>query len=143
MSHTQDRVMITPAISLYMFEGDTQVFVKQNNFKVLNSTCVKVTADTNRSQEELLGRCQGTSQKAEMGIFNEDAFCRIFGTVLKNSLNDSFTEHLGLPVFLARCILFTGLSLIPNCTSPLIRALIFDSPDWQLQWRDTGGTVSN
>ena len=58
-----------------------------------------------------------------------------------NSINDSFTAHLGLAFFLARCILLTGLSLIPVCTSPLIRALRFDSPDWQLQWRDTGGTV--
>ena len=51
MSHTQDMVMITPEISLEIFEGDIQVFVEQNKFKVLNSTCVKVTADTNRSQE--------------------------------------------------------------------------------------------
>ena len=43
--------MITPAISLEIFKGDIQVFTKQNTFKVLNSTCVKVTADTNRSQE--------------------------------------------------------------------------------------------
>ena len=50
--------------------------------------------------------------------------------------------HLGLPFFLARCILLTGLSLIPAGTSPQIRALRFDSPDWQLQWQDTGGTVS-
>ena len=79
-------------------------------------------------------------------IFNGDGFleevvCRIFGTVLMNFLNDSFTAHLGLPCFLARCILLAGLSLIPACTSPITRTLRFDSPDWQLQWRDTGGTV--
>ena len=59
-----------------------------------------------------------------------------------NSLNYSFTAHLGLPFFLARCILLTGLRLISACTSPLIRALRFDSPDWQPQWRDSGGTVN-
>ena len=69
-------------------------------------------------------------------------FGRIFGTVLMIYLNDSFTAHSKLPFVLARCILLTGLSLIPACTSPLIRALRFDSTDWQLQWRDTGGTVS-
>ena len=58
-----------------------------------------------------------------------------------NFLNNSYTAHLGLHFFLVRHILLTGLSLIPVCTSPLIRALRFDSPDWQLQWRDTGGTV--
>ena len=58
-----------------------------------------------------------------------------------NSQNYSFTAHLGLTFFLARCILLTGLSLIPACTSPLIRALRFDSPDWQLQRRDTWVTV--
>ena len=52
MSHTQDMVMITPAISLAIFEGDIQVFVKQNNFKVLNSTCVKVTAEVKNSLRE-------------------------------------------------------------------------------------------
>ena len=46
-----------------------------------------------------------------------------------------------LPFFLARCILLTGLSLIQACTSTLIWALRFDSPYWQLQWGDTGGTV--
>ena len=51
MSHTQDMVMITPAIYLEIFEGEILVFVQQNNFKVLSSTCVKVTADTNRSQK--------------------------------------------------------------------------------------------
>ena len=75
-----------------------------------------------------------------MVVFNGDGFHEevvgmIFGTVLMNFLNDSFTAHLGLPLFLARCILLTGLSLIPA------RALRLDSPDWQLQWRDTGGTV--
>ena len=51
MSHTQDIVMITPAISFQIFEGEIWVFEPQNDFKVLSSTCVKVTADTNRSQE--------------------------------------------------------------------------------------------
>ena len=51
MSHGEDMVMTTPAISLEIFEGEILIFVKQNNFKVLNSTCVKVTADTNISQE--------------------------------------------------------------------------------------------
>ena len=51
MSHSGDMVMITPAISLEIFEGEIFVFVKQNNLKVLNSTCVKVTADTNKSEE--------------------------------------------------------------------------------------------
>ena len=51
MSHTQEMVMITPATSLEIFEWEILVFVKQNNFKVLNSTCVKVTADNNKSQE--------------------------------------------------------------------------------------------
>ena len=73
--------------------------------------------------------------------FLEEDFCRIFGTVLMNFLNDSFAAHLGLPFFLVRHILLTGLSLIPVGTSPLIRALRFDSPDWQLQCQDKGGTV--
>ena len=73
--------------------------------------------------------------------FFEEVFCRIFETVLMNFLNDSFSSYLGLPFFLARCILLTGLSLIPACTSPLIQALRFDSPECQLQCRDTGGTV--
>ena len=51
MSHTQDMVMITATFSLEIFGGEILVFVKENNYKVLNSTCVKVTADTNRSQE--------------------------------------------------------------------------------------------
>ena len=51
MSHTQDMVMITPAISLESFKGEILVFVKLNYLKVLNLTYVKVTADTNRSQE--------------------------------------------------------------------------------------------
>ena len=58
-----------------------------------------------------------------------------------NFLNNSFTAHLRLHFFLTRCILLTGLILIPACTSPLIRAQRFDSPDWQLQWQDTGGIV--
>ena len=83
---------------------------------------------------------------AQIVIFNgdgfiEEDFCRIFEAVLMNFLNDSFTAHLGLPFILVRHILLTGLSLIPACTSPLIRALRFDSPDWQHQWRDKGGTV--
>ena len=36
MSHTQKMVMITQAISLEIIEGEVLVFVKQNNFKVLN-----------------------------------------------------------------------------------------------------------
>ena len=51
MSPTQDMVMITPAISLKIFEEEISVFVKQNNFKLLNLTCVKVTADTYKSQQ--------------------------------------------------------------------------------------------
>ena len=50
MNHTQEMAMITPAISLEIFEGEILVFVKQNNFKVFNST---VTADNNESQEYL------------------------------------------------------------------------------------------
>ena len=61
---------------------------------------------------------------------------------LMNFLNNSFTAYLGLPFFLAKNKLLTGLRLIPACTSPLIRAPRFDSPDWQLQWRDTGGVFS-
>ena len=34
MSHTQDMVMITLAISLEIFEGELLVFVTQNYFKV-------------------------------------------------------------------------------------------------------------
>ena len=83
-----------------------------------------------------------------MVIFNgdgflEEVFCRIFGTVLMKFPSDSFTAHLGLPFFLSRCILLTGLSLILACTSPRILALRLDSPDWQLQWWDTGGTVTS
>ena len=33
MSHTQDMVMITTAISLEIFEGEILAFVKQNNLK--------------------------------------------------------------------------------------------------------------
>ena len=51
MSHTRKMVMITQAISLKIFEGEILVFVKINNFKILNSTCVKVMADINISQE--------------------------------------------------------------------------------------------
>ena len=51
MSHTQEMVMITLAISLEVFEGEILFFVNQNNFLVFNSTCVKVTADNNKSQE--------------------------------------------------------------------------------------------
>ena len=51
MSYTQDMVMIKSAIYLEIFEGEIKVFVKLNKFKVLNSTCVKVTADTNTSQK--------------------------------------------------------------------------------------------
>ena len=50
MSHPQDMVMITPEITLEIFEGEFFFFFKQNNFEVLNSTCVKVTADTKRGQ---------------------------------------------------------------------------------------------
>ena len=51
MSHTQDMAMITPGISLEIFEGESLVFCKTKQFKVLNSTCVMVTADNDRSQE--------------------------------------------------------------------------------------------
>ena len=73
--------------------------------------------------------------------FHEDVFSRIFRTFLMSILNNSFTAHLELSFFLFRCILLTGLCLIQACTSPLIRTLRFDSPDWQLQCQDTGGTV--
>ena len=63
MSHTQDMVMKTPAISLEIFEGGILVFVKQNNFKVVNSTCVKVTADTNISPKQPQGRRQEHPKK--------------------------------------------------------------------------------
>ena len=52
MSHTQDMVMITPAISLEIFEREICVLLQQNNFKVLSSSCVKVTADTNIISQE-------------------------------------------------------------------------------------------
>ena len=51
MSQIQDMVMITTAISLEIFDVEILVFLKQNNFKVLKSTCVKVTANTNKSQQ--------------------------------------------------------------------------------------------
>ena len=51
MSYTQDMGMITPAISFKIFEGEILVIVKQNNFKILNSAGVKVTADTSKSQQ--------------------------------------------------------------------------------------------
>ena len=51
MSHSRGMVMITPASSIEIFEEDILVFVKQNTFKVLNSTCLKVTADTKRSHQ--------------------------------------------------------------------------------------------
>ena len=51
MSHTQDMVMITLAFSLEIFEGNVLIFVVKKLFIVLNSTFVKVAADTNRSQE--------------------------------------------------------------------------------------------
>ena len=69
MSHTQDMVMVTSAISLEIFEGEIGVFVPQTNLKVLNSTCVKVTADTNRSQDLPSGKASGTTKKAQMVIF--------------------------------------------------------------------------
>ena len=43
--------MITPEISFEISKVDIFVFVKQNNFKVLNSACDKVTADTYKSQQ--------------------------------------------------------------------------------------------
>ena len=58
MSHAQDMVMTTQAISLEILKREILVFVKQNNFKILNSTCVKVTADINFSQEIPQGRRQ-------------------------------------------------------------------------------------
>ena len=39
MSHTQDMVMITPAISLEIFEGEILVFVKQNKLKLELNMC--------------------------------------------------------------------------------------------------------
>ena len=42
--------MITPAISFQIFEGEIWVLEPKNDFKVLSSTCVMITADTNRSQ---------------------------------------------------------------------------------------------
>ena len=50
MSHTQGMVMITPVILSEILEGEILVFVKQNHFEVLNSTCVDATADTNINQ---------------------------------------------------------------------------------------------
>ena len=58
MSHTQDMVMITPAFSLEIFEGNFLVLVKQNNVQVLNSRCVKATADTNIVKHTPQGRRQ-------------------------------------------------------------------------------------
>ena len=40
MGHTQDMVIIKPAIYLEIFEGEILVFVKLNILKVLSSTCV-------------------------------------------------------------------------------------------------------
>ena len=51
MSNTQDMVIITPAIPLEIFEGEILVFVGQNYLNFLNSTCVEVTADTNKSEQ--------------------------------------------------------------------------------------------
>ena len=64
MSNTQDMVMITAAISLEIFEGEILVFVKEN--KVLNSTCAKVTADTNKSQEQPQGRRQEHQKRPKL-----------------------------------------------------------------------------
>ena len=47
--------MSTPDISLEIFEGELKVFVKEYNFKVLNSTCVNVIANIYRSQEKPQG----------------------------------------------------------------------------------------
>ena len=70
MSHTQDMVMITPDISLEIFEGEIVVLVKQNDVQVFNSTCVKATADTNRSQEYPSGKASETYKKVKMVNFN-------------------------------------------------------------------------
>ena len=51
MSYTQDMGMIPPAISFEICKGEIFVFAKQNNFKVLNPACVKVTADTYKRQQ--------------------------------------------------------------------------------------------
>ena len=52
MSHTKDMVMITPEIFLEIFEGEILVVVQHFFFFLsFNLICVKVTADTNRSQE--------------------------------------------------------------------------------------------
>ena len=47
----EDMVMITPAIPIEFFQNQILVFVKQNNFKLLNSICVKVPADTKKNQQ--------------------------------------------------------------------------------------------
>ena len=116
-------------------------FFKTEYFKVFNSTCVRVAADTIRSQIYPHRKRQEHPKDPIFFFWMKQVFCRIFDIVLMNSLHNSFTAHLGLPLFLARCILSTRLSLIPACTSPLFLALRFDSPDQQLQWREIGGTV--
>ena len=50
--------MITPAIALENFGGEILFSVRPNNFKVLNPTCVKVTADSHRSQGQPQIMCQ-------------------------------------------------------------------------------------
>ena len=57
--------MIAPAISLKIFEGEIYLFVKQNNLKVLSSTCVKVTANTNISKEQPQRRRQEHPKKTK------------------------------------------------------------------------------
>ena len=74
-------------------------------------------------------------------IFKEDGYLEICPicviAVLKfYVLQDSFTAHLQLPLFLARHILLTGLSQVSACTSPLIRTLRTDSADLQHQCND-------
>ena len=43
--------MIKPAIYLKLFDEEILVLVKLNKLKVLNSACVKLTADINTSQK--------------------------------------------------------------------------------------------
>ena len=120
--------------------------VKLKNFKVLNWAWVEVTADTHRSQGQTQRRRQEHPKAPKLWFSKKMATlkCVLFVLLLfykRYSLHDSLTSHLWPPLFLARCILFTGLSLVSACTLPLIRALRVYSANWQHQWRDTGGTV--
>ena len=113
----------------------------------MNSTRVKVAADTFRSQGYIQRRRQAHPKEAkwwfliEMATVTKSFLFRIFRTVFMNYLYNSFIAQHKLPLFIARCIVLTSLSLIPACKSPLNRALRFDSSDQQLQWQDAGGRV--